>query len=186
MPLGLTAEMISAFTQDHARIFFALKAEFASGTLRINSSPYSITIDGELYGPNINGLGRISTIEQDGTLQVRTVTLELAGVPNDKIALAANDRYRGRPASIYFGMLDENFQVIPTPYKVFGGPMDTMASELDEQSSVQLAIGNRLLAWERPRIRRYTDEDQQSEYPGDRGFQYVPTMVEKNFNWGVV
>lgn len=185
MPLGLSAEMIAAFTEDHARIFFALKAEFASGTLRMNSTPYSIVIDGEVYGPNINGLGRISAVEQDSTLQVRTVTLELAGVPNDKIALAANDRYRGRPASIFFGMLDANFLVIPSPYKVFGGPMDTMVSELDDQSSVQLTIGNRLLGWERPRIRRYTDEDQQAEYPGDKGFEYVPSMVEKNFNWGV-
>jgi hypothetical protein len=33
-------------------------------------------------------------------------------------------------------------------------------------------------------VRRYTNEDQQAEVPGDRGFEYVPSVQELNFKWG--
>jgi hypothetical protein len=185
VPLGLSAEFISAIQEDHARFFFALEAEFGSGTLRINSTPYQLTINGVPFTANTGGLGRVSSVERDARLQIRSVTLELAGVPNQYLALAANDKYRYRRATLYMGLLSSTYQVIPSPTIVFQGIMDSMSSETEANSTVSLVISNRIVNWERSRIRRYTDEDQQSEFPGDRGFEYVPSMIEKKIDWGM-
>ena len=37
--------------------------------------------------------------------------------------------------------------------------------------------------WQRPRAGRFNNEDQQSYWPGDRFFEYVPQMVEKQIIW---
>ena len=54
------------------------------------------------------------------------------------------------------------------------------------QSEVLLTAENRLADWDRPRIRRYNDADQQSEYPGDLGMQFAEQMVNKTILWGKV
>jgi len=35
-----------------------------------------------------------------------------------------------------------------------------------------------------PDTRRYTDADQQSRFPGDKGLEYVPSMQDKQIVWG--
>jgi hypothetical protein len=62
--------------------------------------------------------------------------------------------------------------------------MDTCDLEIGETATITLTIQNRLADWERPRLRRYTDEDQQSVYDGDLGLQFVAQMAEKTIYWG--
>jgi hypothetical protein len=37
---------------------------------------------------------------------------------------------------------------------------------------------------ERPKILRYTNEDQQRLHPGDKFFEYQADLVDRDFNWG--
>ncbi len=41
-----------------------------------------------------------------------------------------------------------------------------------------LTCESRLVDLERAEVRRYTDADQQAEYPGDRFFEFVPALQE--------
>jgi hypothetical protein len=50
-------------------------------------------------------------------------------------------------------------------------------------ASVTVRLENRLADWERPRLRRYTDEDQQRAHPGDKGFEFVTSTVDKDIVW---
>ena len=64
--------------------------------------------------------------------------------------------------------------------------------KLLEQRRAQVAFGEKKLAgvesrladWERPRVSRYTDADQQQRFPGDLGCRFAPQMVEKELVWG--
>ena len=67
---------------------------------------------------------------------------------------------------------------------VLAGRMDTMSWSEGETATVSLTVESRLADLERPRARRYTDSDQQAEYPGDLAFQYVQSLVEKEITWG--
>ena len=51
-------------------------------------------------------------------------------------------------------------------------------------STVTLTAESRLRDLERVRTRRYTDADQQSRFPGDKGLEYVPSLQDKQLIWG--
>jgi hypothetical protein len=61
--------------------------------------------------------------------------------------------------------------------------MDQMSIDLGETAAVTVRLENRMADWERPRVRRYTDEDQQRAYPGDLGFQFLTATVDKDIVW---
>ena len=50
---------------------------------------------------------------------------------------------------------------------------------------IELDIENRLVDWERPKISRFTNEEQQNLYSGDKGLEFVDSVAEKELFWGV-
>lgn len=59
------------------------------------------------------------------------------------------------------------------PFPLWVGLMDTMEVVDGAEPRVSLSCESRLVDLERAEV-RYTDADQQAEYPGDRFFEYVP------------
>jgi len=41
-----------------------------------------------------------------------------------------------------------------------------------------------MIAFERPYVRRYTDEDQKIEHPTDKGFEFVAAIQDLELVWG--
>lgn len=117
-------------------------------------------------------------------LQSYAVQLTLSGIPTELVSLALVDQYQGREAKIYLGLVDDKHALTGTPLLIFRGQMDTMDIELGKNATITLTVQSRLADWERPRLRRYTNEDQQSDYPDDRGFEFVAQMAEKTIYWG--
>ena len=63
--------------------------------------------------------------------------------------------------------------------------MDTMVlNDGGETATIQVTVENRLIEFERTRIRRYTAEDQKIDYPNDKGLEFVAEMAEKEIVWG--
>ena len=71
------------------------------------------------------------------------------------------------------------------PMIIFDGFMDTM-NIVDQTSTaiVQIAAESALISLQRPKVRRYTDEDQKIDHPTDDGFNFVPTIQDKLITWG--
>jgi hypothetical protein len=51
-------------------------------------------------------------------------------------------------------------------------------------ASIAINCENRLVEMNVAVDRRYTDEDQQLDYPGDRGFEFVNGIQEAQIYWG--
>ena len=95
-----------------------------------------------------------------------------------------------------FGAFTTAGALIADPAIVFSGFMDTMTiTEAAEYSTITVAVENKLIAFERSRVRRYTAEDQKIDYPlklpngndnpnYDAGFEFVTSIVEKEIIWG--
>jgi len=161
----------------------AVELLFASGPARFNGSPVSLFINGEEF-LGVGGLGAISAAEESAELQAYGLTVRLSGVPRDSVSLALNDAYQGRRATVWEVPLDrDTFQPLAAPVVVFRGRMDTMAVEMGPTATVTVRLENRLSDWERPRVRRFTSEDQQLAFPGDRGFEFVASTAEKEIVW---
>ena len=85
---------------------------------------------------------------------------------------------------IWLALLAEDGALIGDPVQILSGRMDTLSWSEGETAAVSMTVENQLVDLDRARVRRYTDADQQAEYAGDLGFQYVASLVEKEITWG--
>lgn len=184
----LIANQLAALRAANVRAVIMVRLSFQSGPLRVHSGVGTITWDGEQY-LGIGALGQIESMQETTEAVAQDVRLTLTGIPSEYISLALGEHYQGGDARIYLAAIDENHRLILDeqgrgPYLVFRGRMDTMAIQDGDSGTIHLTCRNRLSDWDRPRERRYTHEDQQVEYPGDLGLQYVAQMVDKEIIWG--
>jgi hypothetical protein len=162
--------------------FFAIDLEFDSGTLRLWTGNGDRDIDGETY----IGAGtflQVSDLQETAEIQAAGATLTLSGIPSELLSLALTEPYQQRPARIYFGLIADADDMV----EVFTARMDQMViDEGPETSTIQLTVENVLVDLERPRVARYTNADQQSRFPGDRGLEFVESVQGREIFWGRV
>lgn len=172
----------SGFNQADVRPFFAVKLEFDSGTLRFWNGYQPITIDSESY-QGAGSLISISPIEETSEIKAAGTSIVLQGLSTDIISLALSESYQNRNATIYTGTVTEDLTV--SAYQAFKGLMDTMQiAENGSTARVELNLENRLITLERPRILRYTSEEQKTLFPGDLGLEFIDDIQDRTIEWG--
>ena len=63
--------------------------------------------------------------------------------------------------------------------------MDTMTiTDNGDSATINVSVENRLIEFQRNRVRRYTAEDQKIDYPTDKGLEFVAEISEKEIVWG--
>lgn len=133
----------------------------------------------------IGTLGTISPVEETTDLAARGLTMQLSGVPTAMIAVALSENYQGRECSVMFGALDSSGALVSSPITIFSGRMDVMSINDDGQNaSIGMTAENKLIDFRRPREVRYTDEEQKTLYPTDKGLEFVNAIQEKEIYWG--
>lgn len=134
----------------------------------------------------VGTLGEVAAIEE--TLEVKATGGEfrLSGVPSDLLLEVSQTPLQGRPVKLWLSFMAEDWlSLAAEPVLIFQGRMDTLEiTDGGRTAAIVLRAENRLRDLERARIRRYTTEDQASEYPGDLGFAYVPDLQEFEIHWG--
>lgn len=183
MPRSLDVDMKAQVEGTAPIIIYLAEMDFAEGITRANSSPYTIQFNGQSWiGTGV--FGGISVIQESTDLRANGLKLQLSGIDPALVAIALASQYKGRTARLYLATLDPvTHLILGTPLQIFRGRMDNMPIEAGDKATITVNVENRLIDWERPRIRRYTNEDQQSVYPGDKGLEFVNQMVEKEIVW---
>lgn len=152
--------------------------DFASGPFRVWSGIGPLSWAGMTFD-GVGTLGAVSEIEETAELRAVRVTLVLSPVPQDVVDIAlAEQGYRLRPARLWGALLDAHGALAAEPFPLWAGLMDTMEVVDGAEPRVSLACESRLVDLERAEVRRYTDADQQAEFPGDRFFEFVPALQE--------
>jgi hypothetical protein len=145
------------------------------GTITYNSTGYL----------GIGTLGTISPVEETTDLAARGISLQLSGVPTAMVAIALTENYQGRPCSVMFAAMASDGTLVSTPVTVFAGRMDVMSINDDGQNAtIGMTAENKLVDFRRPRELRYTDEEQKSLFPSDKGLEFVNAIQEKEIYWG--
>jgi hypothetical protein len=63
--------------------------------------------------------------------------------------------------------------------------MDVMTIQEDGQSAtITINVENVLIDLQRPRVRKYTTEEQLARYPNDKSLEMVASLQEKDIAWG--
>jgi len=184
MARDLTTAVTTASTASTLKTVTMVNLQFDSTPIYVHTGVGTITYDGNDY-LGVGGLGKVTPIKESSDLEVTRVILELSGIDASNISVALNQQYQGRVATIYQAFLDSDYTLIADPVVVFKGTMDNQIINLGNTAKVEVAVISLLEDWQKARIRRYNNEDQQNLYPGDKGLEFVEQVVEKEIFWGV-
>lgn len=184
MSRSLTSSMQTAVTADLVRPIILVECAFDSGDLNLWNGIGTLTVSSTDY-VGAGTLLAIGEIAESSELQANGITVTLSGITDPLLAKARDEDYQGRELTVKLGAMDSSNGVISSPVTVFSGFMDTMViNDSSETATIQIAVENRLIEFERTRIRRYTAEDQKIDYPNDKGLEFVAEMAEKEIVWG--
>lgn len=183
MSRDLTAGAITASQAEVVRPVNMVELDFSGGFVRANSTPMTISYDGNDY-LGVGNLGSIAIVEEGTDLKARGIRLGLTGIPPAMVSLTMNEYYQGRSCKIYLGLLDSDHVLIADPVLLGEFRMDTMDIALGDTASITVTAESVLADWDRARARRYTHEDQLTEYPTDKGFQFISKVTNKDIVWG--
>lgn len=157
--------------------------DFASGFVRANDSSVSLAFGGNTY-PGVGQYGGIDTVVEDLDIIARPLKMTLSGVDASLVTTTMTEIYQNRAATVYVGILNKDtLQFIADPEEAWGGRMDTMSIEVNQGlATITLNCEHRLRR--EPRIARYTDQDQQLAYTGDKFFSRLYQIPFYRSLWG--
>lgn len=183
MSRDLTAGVLTQVDAAEVQPFLLFEGSFATGTVRAWSGIGDLSWNGQTW-VGTGTLLQISSVQENAETVASGATITLAGVPTELISLALGSVRQGRDGKIYLGFLSAG-AVVADPVLVFEGKLDVPIIEEDgDTATIAIAYESRLIDLQKPRESRYTNEDHQRVYPGDLGFEFVPSLQEKTINWG--
>lgn len=184
MSRSLTPAVEVAIAAGHVAAITLVEMDFPAGFVRVNNSPVTFAWNGYDW-LGLGSLGSMDAINEGAALEARGIAFRLSGVPAANIYNALGQQYQGRACRVWLAPLDPaTHSIITSPVLLFWGLMDAMSIDLGETASITVSAESRLADWGRPRVRRFNHEDQQIDYPGDLGFEFVTAMVDKELRWG--
>lgn len=184
MSRTLSTEMQSVATAELVRPIYLVDMEFSSGSIYLWSGMGDLTYNSNTY-LGAGDLLSIGAIQETAELTANGATITLGGIKQSLLTLARDEPYQGRPLIIRLGAFDENGDLIASPVILFSGFMDIMTiADSGDTSTITVTVENKLIAFQRTAVRRYTAEDQKIEHPTDKGFEFVAKIQEKEIIWG--
>jgi len=174
----LSLHAASSATSPVAAPVVLVELDFASGPFRAWTGLGQLNWAGKVF-EGVGSIGAVGEVEETVELRAVRLTLALSPVPQEVVDIALAERsFRLRPARLWGALLDAEGAFVADPFPLWAGLMDTMEVTDGAEPRVALTCESRLVDLERAEVRRYTDADQQAEYPGDRFFEYVPALQE--------
>ena len=199
MSRTLTSGMVDVTVARVVRPAYFVRMVFDSGespnVLNLWSGVGDLAYGGNTY-TGVGDLLSISAVTETSDISATGINVAITGIKSSFIVIAKDHEYQGRPLTVSLGAFNSSGSLIADPVIVFSGFMDTMTiSESGSTSTISISVENKLIAFERSRIRRYTAEDQKIDYPlklangndnpnYDAGFEFVTSIVEKEIIWG--
>lgn len=191
--LAMDSAQLSLLASDAVGVVYLVQLDFDAGTFYFTTFNSPLVISGITYTAT-GALGSVGDIKESQETDSQTLTLSLSIA--DQALLAASlgsvEGYRGRQARIYLQLLDAQYRPVGVPKLRFAGEMEPVKVQRDQQPDEGGPVGGRI---ELPISRagmsrarnadglRLTHEQQQVEFPGDRGLEYVRSLIERPAQW---
>lgn len=184
MTRALTSAAQAALAADQVRAANLVHVALDGDPIRFASTPHSIDWGGQNW-LGLGLLGSVAAIDEGADLEMFGIEITISGIPQELVAAALAEDYQGKLCEVYLALFDTaSGAIIDDPVLVFQGRTDSMTIELGETASIIITAESRMTDWNRPRIVRYTNEEQQALYPGDRGLEFVSSATSKEIIWG--
>lgn len=180
---GISTAMLAWLQQSQMPVAVFVQATFASETVYLWTGLGSIAWNGHTW-IGVGTLGGISPLVGGSTVEAKGITLTLSGFDSTAVPLVLNEIQLGLPVLIYLVGFNEGV-LIANPILAWAGLMDLPSLDgAAETATLSINCENRLVGMNRAVDRRYTQEDQQRDWPGDLGFMFVNAEQNKVIYWG--
>jgi hypothetical protein len=186
MARDLPSGMAAAIAAKNVNVAIFCELDWPSAPVRVWSGIGSFTFDGKTF-TGLGDLGSITPVQESSDGRANGLTVTLSGIPTDIVAATLDEYYQGRDANIWVGCLTDSGALVSTlPYLQFAGKMDVGSYSADgATASIAITIEGEMIILQQANGRRRTHEDQQLDYPGDLGFEFVVSAnSEQVDNWG--
>lgn len=184
MSRDLSAAMLAAITAGTVKPVVFYEGEFSTGTLRLWSGLGDVSWNGQTWN-GAGGMLGVSAARETSGIEAVKFSVGLNGESQALLSANLGAVRQGMDGTVWLGAIGADGAVVADPRIMFKGKLD-VPDVVDNGQSCTLGVSyeSRLIDLERARVRRYTDEDQQIDYPGDRGFEFVPSLQDKQIPWG--
>lgn len=178
LPTGLD----TALSAPEVAPIFLVELDWPTGTAYAWNGYHILNWNAINWQPT-GDLGGISELKESADGAANGIQLSLSGVSSTRVAEAMANDSQGLPARVYFGVLTSTGFSID-PYLAFDGLIDFASIVRQGETSTITVNCEKDLYDDRSSVRRWNHEDQQIDFPGDLGFQYVAVIANQNFSWG--
>lgn len=183
MSRTLAAGMLTAIQAASNRPVLFFEGVFSTGTVRFWTGYGSKSWDSQTWTGAGHLLG-ISPVEETTELKARKFSVACSGIPSSLVTHILTNTQQGLNGKVWLGALDSSEAVIADPFLAFWGRLDVPSIEdAGETCVVRITYESRLIRLQTPNERRYTHEDQQIDFAGDLGFEYVEDPQDKRIIW---
>ncbi|HEV8189436.1 MAG TPA: hypothetical protein VGP83_16905 [Pyrinomonadaceae bacterium] len=183
MPRPITPAQLAAITSSAIQPALFVKVQFLSATAYMWSGIGSYVWDGVTW-LGMGSLGTIGTIEEGTTVEAKGVVLTLSGLDPALLDGITDECQVGLPVIVYLGLFNGDI-LIDSPIVAWSGRTDQPTLDVDGlTATIQINCENRLVEMNVAVDRRYTNEDQQLDYPGDTGMSFINSIQDVTIFWG--
>lgn len=180
----LPADILAATRSPNPQAAILLKFSFLSETMRVFTGFGKFkTLDGQEW----EGVGDVVSIEGLSSVigaNAPPGRIVLNGASPENLQLAAGSRgeYEGRPLQLFLQLINEG--VLTTLLPLGLRLMTTMdISRRDVTRTITLNHESIFINRNTPAASAYSDRDQQYRFPGDRGLERMPLLVNRIDGW---
>lgn len=187
MPRNLSPAVLAAVASPQKSVALFVELAFDNETLWLWSGTGNMSSAGPAWDPaatfpygqsfiGVGWLGRIDSVPQTSELTAENITLQLSGIPNQLLGDVINHVRLGGAARLWLAFFS-NSLLLPDPLQLWDGELDVpTVVDGGDTCSITQTVENALLALNLASNRRFTTLDQQLDFPGDTGFDYVSAM----------
>lgn len=183
MPKSLSNEMKAELAKGIKSPVMLVSGQFDDGMLYLWTGIGTLNWDGQNWIGAGELLG-VSDLPDSASLEAQKITLQLRGVVYENLALALDQVTQGSPVKIWLGFIGQDGNLIADPFLAYTGAMDVPEiSESGKTIDIGISIEGRIAQLARKKERRRTHEDQQIDYPGDMGLEYITGLQDMQVVW---
>lgn len=184
MARPMTSAAATALAAGDLRPALLFEGVFSDGTLRLTSWHRDLSWDSQTWTAAGNLVG-FTPAEESASVEAPAWTVTLSGVPSSLVSTALGSVRQGKTGRVWLALLTAAEAITVDPFLLAAGRLNIPAlSDDGETSTISVTYEGHLRDLNAANEVRYTHEQQQQLFPGDLGFEFVTSIVDREIRWG--
>jgi hypothetical protein len=184
MPRSLDSPQLLGLQSNVVPALFFVRLMFPSTPIYVHNGIWNLSFGGNTY-IGVYDFAVLDVLEESIENRPADVIVGLRRVPKVIIDPVINEKFHGEPAHIYYSVASPLGIPVSTPVEIWRGTMDYLELKTNEDGVQYLMTCKNIMHnWNKSRVRRITDAEQQRRWPGDTAYKHLASLEEKSVPWG--